>query len=1000
MNLHEIKDEILQDYTGDFKLNGLMIIGPVEHKTNIRFKNMDDFEIYINTIDVDYDSEDVTFTGYVHKINTPRFKVVKRSAYGRGTNYMQEIIEYHGQNCYIPTSGMCFIKCINYFTKKDYTEEFLTFIRSEQRRSNVMTSARIQPFCRIYNINIGCFDGTRINPRNLTQRNTSLFIYNNHFCLIWKSDGISFNQAIEKLKNNFKVVDNVISDKHVKNFIKYDYKHKKVKSPLTNIAVYDLETFNKIRAAPYCSCIYKLSKISGKYHRDISEQEYQKCLNDCIVFKGTDCIIEMLDHVLSFKGEPKKVKNKIVEYNLYLIAHSGSGFDSYVVLNNLPQWRSVVKLIKNGRGIVSLKIFNGYVDENKKIPQYVHFRCGRVHINQNLKKIGESYKLQESLLKKELEHDKIFEDTWEARENEWLPYVKNDVLSTAFCYARYTMGMEELTEFGMKNSLTLPSLANKYFNSLKDKNDEPIYTYTDPFMRNFVRKAIKGGRCNAFNQRYKSEIADEVFNIISKELNVEGTECDILEKYFEILNKHEKEYAKQFDSKYDDYRDINQKQKEKYVNKKLNMLSIHKDLSKLDSNKTQMSYDATSLYPSAMWDENSNYPKIETGFAFKPHMNKTYVEAFNNKTFNGDGDESAMLTIKYHNPPDLIFQHLPVKEKVKTIEVNRMRNGYIIDTLTSVDIQEIVKIGGKVIEIYEGNIYRENFKVSPFRRVIEKLLALRQKYKDEKNDLMQGLVKLIMNSLNGVQIRKDFNESYYCKSENWMKTEFDENVLDYWKLPNGNYIVKMKKDDGLDDDCDTKNTLPAVLGAFILSNSKRIMNNFIREINRFYKNNIYYTDCDSLYIEKKYWDALDKANLVGENLCQGKNDYETGGIFYGLFLAPKIKYCLTIDDYGVMKEHKTFKGFKDSNRLLDRSQYFKMKEGKKISAMLPRSWKKSFDNGIFIPKKMRFCNECSDNKMCIKCNNQINENKEFEANLNELKRHPSNGFGYMLPYYT
>ena len=114
--MHEIKDEILQDYTGDFELNGLMIIGPVEHKTNIRFENMDDFERYINAIDIDYDSEDVTFTGYVYKINTPHFKVVKRSAYGKGTNYMQEIVEYHGQNCYIPTSGMCFIKCINYFT--------------------------------------------------------------------------------------------------------------------------------------------------------------------------------------------------------------------------------------------------------------------------------------------------------------------------------------------------------------------------------------------------------------------------------------------------------------------------------------------------------------------------------------------------------------------------------------------------------------------------------------------------------------------------------------------------------------------------------------------------------------------------------------------------------------------------------------------------------------------------------------------------------------------
>ena len=145
---------------------------------------------------------------------------------------------------------------------------------------------------------------------------------------------------------------------------------------------------------------------------------------------------------------------------------------------------------------------------------------------------------------------------------------------------------------------------------------------------------------------------------------------------------------------------------------------------------------------------------------------------------------------------------------------------------------------------------------------------------------------------------------------------------------------------------------------------------------------------------------LDKANLIGDNLCQGKNVYETGGIFYGLFLAPKIKYCLTIDDYGIIQEHKFFKGINDSKRLLDRSQYFKMIEGEKISAMLPRSWKKSFDSGIIIPAKMRFCNECNDKKMCDKCNNQINENKEFQANLNLLKRKAPNEFVYMLPYYT
>ena len=43
------------------------------------------------------------------------------------------------------------------------------------------------------------------------------------------------------------------------------------------------------------------------------------------------------------------------------------------------------------------------------------------------------------------------------------------------------------------------------------------------------------------------------------------------------------------------------------------------------------------------------------------------------------------------------------------MEIIRMRNGYIVNTLTYVDNQEIVKIGGKVIEIYEGVIYREIF---------------------------------------------------------------------------------------------------------------------------------------------------------------------------------------------------------------------------------------------------------------------------------------------------
>ena len=140
-----------------------------------------------------------------------------------------------------------------------------------------------------------------------------------------------------------------------------------------------------------------------------------------------------------------------------------------------------------------------------------------------------------------------------------------------------------------------------------------------------------------------------------------------------------------------------------------------------------MDFDCTSLYPSAMWDKSSKFPKIETGYAYTTDMNDELVEKFNNQTFT---QGSAILKNKYYSPKNLIVQHIPVKEKVKSIEINRMRNGYITQVLTSVDIQEI-KVGGKVIQIYEGVIHRENFEVTPFEKFLEELFALRKKNKDE-----------------------------------------------------------------------------------------------------------------------------------------------------------------------------------------------------------------------------------------------------------------------------
>ena len=107
------------------------------------------------------------------------------------------------------------------------------------------------------------------------------------------------------------------------------------------------------------------------------------------------------------------------------------------------------------------------------------------------------------------------------------------------------------------------------------------------------------------------------------------------------------------------------------------------------------------------------------------------------------------------------------------------------------------------------------------------------------------------------------------------------------------------------------------------------MKSFMREIKGLHNKSIFYTDTDNLYEEKKYWDVLDKASLVGSDLCQGKDDYESGVIFYRLYLATKMKHCLTMDWFGSIEEYKTFKSCNDSKRLLDHSQFFKKIQGKK-----------------------------------------------------------------------
>ena len=86
INLHDIKKKILEDYTGDFELIASMVIGGMEQKTKSRIRNAEGFEIYINAKDVDYDSEEVNYTGWLNKLSIPEFNKTSRSEYRRSTD--------------------------------------------------------------------------------------------------------------------------------------------------------------------------------------------------------------------------------------------------------------------------------------------------------------------------------------------------------------------------------------------------------------------------------------------------------------------------------------------------------------------------------------------------------------------------------------------------------------------------------------------------------------------------------------------------------------------------------------------------------------------------------------------------------------------------------------------------------------------------------------------------------------------------------------------------
>ena len=104
-----------------------------------------------------------------------------------------------------------------------------------------------------------------------------------------------------------------------------------------------------------------------------------------------------------------------------------------------------------------------------------------------------------------------------------------------------------------------------------------------------------------------------------------------------------------------------------------------------------------------------------------------------------------------------------------------MRKRIILETLTRVDIAEIVKCGGIILEVFAG-FFCHNLEYNPYTEFVTDKFDKRDLFKSQAKDVLQNLTKKIGLPVCGINVRKDINEEYKCVTGTRMTENFDDRV--------------------------------------------------------------------------------------------------------------------------------------------------------------------------------------------------------------------------------
>ena len=168
----------------------------------------------------------------------------------------------------------------NLLIKNTSLSNIVNLLKNRKKNKNIMTTAKVQPFCKKQIINLGVYNPKQqeILPRSVTERRICLFIHKNHFFVIWKRKKTNFTDAIKELENNFEYQPNHITDNILKQVVEYKFPISNENDCLFAVLSFDLDTV-KVPYQEFCEAYaagcYHLDRLKECYNGDLTQEELE-----------------------------------------------------------------------------------------------------------------------------------------------------------------------------------------------------------------------------------------------------------------------------------------------------------------------------------------------------------------------------------------------------------------------------------------------------------------------------------------------------------------------------------------------------------------------------------------------------------------------------------------------------------------------------------------------------------------------------------------------------